>query len=207
VCKRHGAGVVGFRRGCFSRFCGAGPLLARGVFFGEALLTGLALPVVVAHTAAVVDQSTTKLPEHGARGDYGDLARAVRVRQDLLVDQVVLLRLRRNDLEERAVLVEEQVRVAVAEDARTLGGEHEQLVAAMGHEEGAAAVLAAVQRVAGLGDLALAGVVDFARNVLVALGVQLVGGVVTHRGQGLDHGGLRRGRFGGWGGARRRALG
>jgi hypothetical protein len=108
------------------------------------------------------------------------------------MDKVVFLWLGSNNLEQRPVLIEQQVRVTVAEDARAFGGEHEQLVASVGHEEGPAAVLAAFQWVASLCNLALAGVVDFAGYILVALGVQLVRGVVADGGKGLDHG-----RFGG----------
>jgi hypothetical protein len=80
VGKSHGACVRRLGGGCFSRFRSAWSLLSRGVLLCEALLTGLALPVVVAHSSSVVDQSAPKLPEHGPCGDDGNLARAVRVR-------------------------------------------------------------------------------------------------------------------------------
>lgn len=62
--KCHGVGMVRLCCSCFSRLRSAWPLLARSVLFGEALLAGLALPVIVAHSPPVLDQPTSKLPEH-----------------------------------------------------------------------------------------------------------------------------------------------
>ena len=207
VRKGHGTGVV--RLGCSSLpcLCSSRSLLACSVFFGEALLTGFALPVVVAHSSPVDDEPASKLPEHGSRGNNRNLPRAVRVWQYLLVDEVVFLGLRSDDLEQGPVLVEKQVRVAIAEDARTLSCKHKQLVASVGHKEGPATVLAPFEWVACLRDLSLACLVNFAGNVLVAFRVQLVGGVVAHRGQRLYHCGFCGGGFGGWGGSWRRPLG
>ena len=161
-------------------------LLPGEILLGETLLARLALPVVVAHAPAVDDDAAAELAEHRLGRDDGDLARAIRVGQDALVDEVVLLELGRDDLVQRPVLVEEQVRVAVAEDAGALGREHEELVAAVGHEEGAAAVLAAFAQLAVRAHLLLARLVELARDVLVALGPELIGGVVAHGRQRLD---------------------
>jgi hypothetical protein len=106
MCKGHGVGVVGFRGGCFSRFCGTWSLLASSVFFCETLLSGFAFPVVVSHSASVDYQSASKLAEHGSCSYDGNLSWSVWIGQHLLVDKIVFLRLRSNDLEERPVLVE-----------------------------------------------------------------------------------------------------
>lgn len=98
----------------FTRFRSTWPLFARGVFFGEALLAGFALPVVVTHSTAVDDEPAAKLAKHRSGGDDGDLAGAIGVGKDLLLDEVVLFGLVRNDLMQRAVFVEEQIRIAVA---------------------------------------------------------------------------------------------
>ena len=95
----HGVGVIGFSSGCFPCFRCARSLLAGSVFFCETLLAGFALPVVVAHSSSVDDQSAPELSEHGPRRNNGDLSRTIRVGQYLLMDQIVFLRLRSNDLE------------------------------------------------------------------------------------------------------------
>jgi hypothetical protein len=106
VGKSHGTGVVRFGCGCLSCFCCTWPLLTRRVFLGKTLLPCLALPVVVAHTPAVDDQSASELSEHGSGSDNGNLSGPIRVWQNLLVDEVVLLGLRGDDLVQRAVFVE-----------------------------------------------------------------------------------------------------
>jgi hypothetical protein len=169
--KGHGVGVVRF---CSSRFpclCCAWPFLTSSVFFCETLLPGFALPVVVAHPTSVHYQSAPKLPEHGSRRDNSNLTWTVRVRQYLLVDKIVFLGLRSDDLEEGAVLVEQQIRVSVAQDTCAFGCKHEQLVSSVGNEEGSTAVLTSFQWVASLRHLSLSRVVDFTGYVLVALGV------------------------------------
>jgi hypothetical protein len=205
--KGHCAGVIGFGCGRFPCFCCTWPLLTSRVFLGKTLLPSLALPVVVAHTAAVDDQSASELSEHGSGSYDGNLSGPIRVGQNLLVDQVVLLGLCGNDFVQRSVLVEKEIRVAVAKDTRAFGCEHEEFVGSVGDEESAAAVLAAVEWVAGLRHLPLSGLVDFARYVFVAFGIELVGGVVAHSGQRLDDSGLGGCSFGGWGGVGRRCLG
>jgi len=107
--KSHGAGVVGLGCSSLPSLCGARSLLAGGVLLGKALLLCLGFPVVVAYTASVGDESAPKLAEHGPRRHNGDLTRPVRVRQYFLVDQIVLFGLGGDDLEQRPVLVEEQV--------------------------------------------------------------------------------------------------
>lgn len=107
--KSHGAGVIGLGGSSLPCLGRARSLLAGRVFFGEALLLGLGFPVIVAYAASVGDQSAPKLAEHGPSGDNGNLARSVRVGQNFLVDQVILFGLGGDDLEQGAVLVEEQV--------------------------------------------------------------------------------------------------
>ncbi len=118
-------------------------LLSCEISFGKALLPRLALPVVVPDPPAVGDDAAAELTEHTARGDNGDLPRPVGKGQDLLGDEVVLLLLAGDDLEQRPVLVEEEVRVAVVQDACAFRGKHEQLIAAVRDEEGSASVLTA----------------------------------------------------------------
>lgn len=90
------------------------PLLGRSrsffsccILLSEALFSRLAFPVVVPHPPAVYNQPASKLPEHGARCYDSNLPGAIRIRKYFLMDQIVLLRLCRNDLVERSVLVEE----------------------------------------------------------------------------------------------------
>lgn len=201
--KSHGVGVsvVGLCGSCFPGLGGAWPLLPSRVFLGEALLPRLALPVVVAYPAAVGDEPASKLSEHGPCGYNGNLPRPVRVGQDFLVDQIILLCLGGDDLEQGSVLVEEQIRVTVAEDARTFGREHEQLVASVWHKEGPAAILSSFQRMASLRHLSLSCLVNLAGYEFITLWVELVGGVVADGGKGLDYG-----RFGGCGLGRGRCV-
>lgn len=49
--------------------------------------------------------------------------------------QVVLFRLRRNDLVQGTILVEQQVRISIAQHSRTFRRQHEELVASVWHEE------------------------------------------------------------------------
>lgn len=112
---------------------GSGALLSGKVVFRESLFAGLGLPVVIADAAATLNDAAAKLAEHGAGRDNGNLAGAVAKGKNLLLDKVVLFGLASNDFEERPVLVKQQIRISVAENPGTLGGEHEELVAAVGH--------------------------------------------------------------------------
>lgn len=172
--------VVLGRLGRFPGLGRAGALLAGEIGLGEALFAGLGLPVVVSHSSAVHDDSASELSEHGPGRDNCDLPGTVRKRENLLLNEVVLLGLGGNDLEERPVLVEEQVRVSVAQNPGALGGEHEELVASVGYQKGSAPVLStSLQRAIG-NYLLLAKLVDLAGEVLIARRIQLIGRVVAH---------------------------
>ena len=94
-------------RSCrLSGLSGSRSLLSGGVFFGETLLSGLRFPLIITDFPSVFDQTTAELPKHTSRRDDGYLSRAIRVRQDLLVDQIVLLCLIGNNLVQRPVFVE-----------------------------------------------------------------------------------------------------
>jgi hypothetical protein len=69
--------VVGLGRRSFSCFRRARPLLACRILFGETLLSGFALPVIVPNAPPVYDKSAAKLSEHGSSRDNCDLAGSV----------------------------------------------------------------------------------------------------------------------------------
>ena len=156
------------------------------ILLGETLLARLALPIVIPYPSAVDNDTATKLSEHGASGDNSDLAGPVGIRQDILLDQVVLFDLRRDDLVQRPVLVEQEVRVAVVQHSCALRSQHEELGASVGHTEGAALVFASALQISHGVYLGLSGVVELFRNVLIAFIVQLVGRVIAHGRKGLD---------------------
>ena len=102
------SGTSGFCSIPLPRCSGASwPLLTRQVFLGETLLSGLCFPIIISYASTVSDHSTTKLTEHGFRGYNRNLPRPVRIRQDLLMDQIILLCLRRNDFEQRSIFIEQ----------------------------------------------------------------------------------------------------
>ena len=110
----------------------AGALLTRHVGLGETLFARLRLPVVVANTSTANNHTAAELAKHAASSHNGDLARAVGKRQDFLSDQVVFLHLIRDDLVQRTILVEKQVRIAIAQNTSAFGCEHEKLIAPLG---------------------------------------------------------------------------
>lgn len=188
------------------RFSGLGrawSLLPRHVGLGEALFARLSLPVVVTHSPAVQDDPAAKLPEHGPGGYDGDLSGAIGEWQYFLMDEIVLLDLVGNDLEERPVLVEQEIRVAISQDPGAFGCEHEKLVPSGWDKKGSTSVFAAAEQLAVSHDLLLARLVRLARHVLILGLVQLVGGVVADGRQRLQRRlgrrGLRRRRGLGWG--------
>lgn len=61
------------------------------IFLGEALFPRFCLPIVVPHPPTVQDDSAAELTKHGLGGDDGNLPRSVRIRKDLLVDEVIFL--------------------------------------------------------------------------------------------------------------------
>ena len=83
---------------CFS--CGfrtSWPLLARQILLGEALFPSLCFPVIVPDPPAICDDSASELTKHGLRGHDRNLSRPIRIRQYFLMDQVIFLRLRRDN--------------------------------------------------------------------------------------------------------------
>ena len=105
---------AGFGSRCFSLLGSTRSLFSSCIFFGKALASRFGFPVIVANSSSVGNDATSKLAEHGPCCYNSDLPRTVRVWQNLLLNEVVLLRLVGDDLIQRSVLVEEQVRVTVA---------------------------------------------------------------------------------------------
>jgi hypothetical protein len=103
----------------------AGALLSSKISLGEALFPGLGFPIVIPNSSTVANNTASKLSEHGPGSDNGDLSRAIRERKNLLLDQIILFGLGCNHLEEGPVLVEQKVRVSVAQHPCALGGKHE----------------------------------------------------------------------------------
>lgn len=164
------------------------PLLSSWILFGEALLLCLHLPIVVAHPPAIHNHSAAKLAEHALGGDYRNLSRAIGIRQQALSDKVVLFGLGGDNLVEGPVFVEEEIGIAVSQDARALCCEHKQLVAAVGNMERPALVLALARQVSSWLHLLFSIGIHLAGNVFVSLWRELVGSVVAHGGESLDDG-------------------
>ena len=106
------------------------------------------------------------------------------------MDEIVLFRLIGDDLVQRSILVEQQIRVAVAQHTRAFGREHKELISTVGHIEGPDAIVASFQRVSRCRHLLLAGLVDLAGEVFVAFGAQLVCRVIADGRERLDDSGL-----------------
>jgi hypothetical protein len=155
--------------GSFTRFCRSGSFLSGKVLFGEALLSRLAFPVVIPDPPSVDNQPAPKLPKHGPRRYNRNLPGAVRGRQNVLLDEIVLLRLVRNDLEERLVLVEQQVRVSVSQNFGAFGRQHEQPLSPVWHEEGPTSILPSTNWRSVRSHLGLSGLVILARYKLVTI--------------------------------------
>jgi len=100
-----------------------------------------------------------------------------------LLDQIVLLHLRGDDLVQRSILVEEQVRVTISQDPRTFRGKHEELVTSIWYAESSALVLAPILGVTESIHLFLPSFIKFLGDILVAFRAELVGGVIPYRGQ------------------------
>ena len=177
-------------------FCGAGSLLSRGIVLREALFSSLHLPVIVPHTPPVHDHPTAELSEHAPRSDDRDLSRAVRVGEQLLLDQIVLLGLGCNDLEQRSIFVEQQIRIPISKDSSAFGRQHEELVPSVRHMEGPAPIFSPAQKVARHHHFFITRIVRFARDVFILFRSQLVGGMVPHGGQRFDRGRFWGRRFG-----------
>ncbi len=77
-----------------------------------------------------------KLPEEALCGQDGNGPRAEGVRDEAVGNQILLLLLRDNDLEQSLVLVEEEVRVTVAEHAACFCRHGKLLAAPLGQREG-----------------------------------------------------------------------
>ena len=165
----HHGGSIG------ARFCGRrvsrlGPtrtLLTREVLLGETLLPRLGLPVVIPNSSSINYYSAAELSEHTPRRNYRDLPRPVGEGQDVLADQVLFLVLGSYDFIQRSILVEEQVRVSVAQHSSALSRQHKELVAAVRNMEGLAPVYAAALEESIDIYLLLAGLIVFTRYVLV----------------------------------------
>lgn len=112
------------------------------------------------------------------------------------MNEIILLGLSRDDLEQGPVLVEEQIRISIAQDPCAFGCQHEQLFPSIWNEEGPYPVLPPAQWMALRRDLVFAGLVSFAWHIFVAFGTQLVGGVIPYGGQRFDDGRLGRRGFG-----------
>lgn len=145
------------------------PFLASGILFGEALFAGFTLPVVVSHPHPSLDNPTAKLPEHRPCRHNGDLTRAVGIWEEIMCNEMILFRLRRNDLVERAILVKQKIRIPVGENPCAFGRQHEQFLATTGHGESAATIMSITLQIAHCVHLFLPGLVKFPRYVLITL--------------------------------------
>lgn len=184
---------------CFGGLSGLGgsrSLLSSGIGFGEALLPGLCFPVIVSDSATIFNDAASKLSEHGPGGNNGDLPRSVREGQDLLLDKVILFGLASDNFVERPILIKQEVRVSVSQHSGAFGGQHKELVSTVWNQECATPVLAVAKELAIGHHLLLTKLVCLARDVLVARRVELVSGMISHRGQRfegrLSRRGLRR---------------
>ena len=167
----HGRASIGsFCSSSIASFGGAWSFLPSCIVFRKSLLACLALPVIISNSAAPIDDSASKLSKHGLGSDDGNLARPIRVRKNLLMNQIVLFRLRGNDLVQRSVLVEQQVRVSVSQDSSTFGGQHEELVAPVGHVKGPTSIFSTVGEDAIRCHFLLARLIVLSRDVFVFLG-------------------------------------
>ena len=167
----------------FDRLPGFAPtwsLLTRQIIFGEALFPRFGLPVVILHSSAIHNDPSSKLTKHGFGRHDGNLPRSVRVRQDLLLDQLILLRLRGNDFEQRSVLVEQQIGVSIVQYSGTLGGEHEHLFTSIRNVERSDLESASIERMTLWRDLSLPRLIRFSRDIFVAFWCQCIGRVVPH---------------------------
>jgi hypothetical protein len=167
--------------------CCTWPFFTSWVFFCETLLSCLGFPVVISHTSAIYDHSTPKLTEHTPSSHDRDLSRPVRVREKLLLDKVIFLCLRGDNLEEGPILVKQEVRVSVPQDSGTLSRQHEQLLSAIRHVKRSAFIFPAIAKMPRLHDFLVALLIILARNIFVALRRKLVSCMVAYRWQRLDH--------------------
>ena len=177
-----GDGGLGMDPRLFNLSCLASsrPFLAGHVLFREALLFGFCFPVIIPNAPSVNNDSCPKLSEHGSGGHNRNLTRTIRVRENLLVDQFVLLRLRCYNLEQRAILVEEEVGVSVVQDSCTLRSQHEQLVSPVRNIEGPHLVSATIIQVTLCIHFLLTRLVEFSWNVFIPFRRQNVGRVVPY---------------------------
>ena len=105
--------VEGFRSRGVPCFRGSRSFLPCQILLGEYFLHGLRLPLIVSFPSPVINDSAAKLTEHGFCRNNGNLPGSVGIRQNILADQIVLLRLRGDNLVQGAVLVEEKVRISI----------------------------------------------------------------------------------------------
>lgn len=163
-------------------------LLACRVLFGESLLDGLCHPVIISNSTTVFDDATAKLAKHRTGGDHRYLTRPVGIWQDLLVDQFLLLLRTGNDFEQRAIFVEQEIRIAVLELARALGGQHEQLLTSSGQGECPDFVLPTALEVSQRIHLLLALFVVLTGYKFIAFWLKYIASVVSNRWQCFDRG-------------------
>ena len=164
----------------------SGTLLAGHIFFGETLLLGFGLPIVVLYPSAVDNDACSKLPEHRPGSHDRDLSRAIRVRQDFLTDQLIFLWLSGDDLEERSILVEQKIRVSIVQNPCAFRCQHEQLLAPIWDEEDPHSVLSIVHQMALRIDLFLSCLIELSRHIFVALLGQDIGGMISYRRQRFE---------------------
>lgn len=83
-----------------------GSFLTSRVILGEPLLSRLALPVIIANTPTVHDDSAAKLAKHRPSSDDCNLSGSIGEGEDVLIDEIFFLFLSCDDFEKRPVLVE-----------------------------------------------------------------------------------------------------
>ncbi len=120
-------------RSCCSLLCfgSSRTLVARQIFLSEALFDGFRFPIIVSNPPPSFKHSRTELTEHRLGGNDGNLPRSIRIWKYFLMYQFVLLGLCSDDLVQRAVLIEEEVRVSIAQNTCAFRSQHETLFASM----------------------------------------------------------------------------
>lgn len=124
-----------------SCFCRSRSLFPCQILLGEALFPRLGFPIIVPHAPAVCNHPAAELTEHGFGRDDCNLPRPIRVWEDFLAYQIILFRLGGNNFKQRAVFIEQQIRISITQHPCALGCQHEQLVAPIRYQKRPAFIL------------------------------------------------------------------
>jgi hypothetical protein len=92
--------------GSFASLRATRTLFTCEVIFGEALFARFAFPVIVTDAAPIHNNSAAELPKHRPCRDDGNLTRAVGIRKNILLNEIIFLDLGGDDFVQRPILVE-----------------------------------------------------------------------------------------------------